>query len=116
MSLTAAQLRRIRQRTKDIRAAINALDYVSSGTLHTRTKVCGRPNCRCAQDPAARHGPYFEWSRRIQSRLLHRVISEPQAQWVQRAIANHRLILRLLSEWEQHTAEELLQGPAEQDR
>jgi hypothetical protein len=36
--------------------------YLSSGTLIQRTKVCGNPNCHCARDPAARHGPYSEAS------------------------------------------------------
>ena len=38
------------------------MEYLSSGTLLKRMKVCGNPRCHCASDPAARHGPYFEWS------------------------------------------------------
>jgi hypothetical protein len=71
---------RIRQRTKELRRAISAMDFVASGTLHTRTKVCGRKNCRCAVDPDARHGPYYEWSRRQEGRLVHSVVTAEQAQ------------------------------------
>ena len=56
------------------------MDYVASGTLHSRTKVCGRSNCRCADDPSARHGPYHEWSRRTGGRLVHHVITAQQAE------------------------------------
>jgi hypothetical protein len=108
--MKAKQKKRIRKRTIEIRRAISAMDHVSSGTLQTRTKVCGRPNCRCATDPDYRHGPYYEWNRRIDGRLVHRIISEQQAELVAQAIANYREILRLLSLWERETAEEILDG------
>ncbi|MEA3409289.1 MAG: DUF6788 family protein [Candidatus Eisenbacteria bacterium] len=101
----------MRQRTKELRRVISGMDYVASGTLHTRTKVCGKKNCRCADDPAARHGPYHEWSRRQNGRLVHSVITEQQAALFVRAIDNHREILTLLALWERETAAELLQAP-----
>jgi len=101
--------RRLRQRTKELRQAITAVDFVASGTLHVRTKVCGRPNCHCATDPKARHGPYYEWSRRQEGRLVHKVIPESLAPRVQQALDNHRRIKTLLAEWEQETVKELLE-------
>ena len=99
---------RIRQRTRALRRAISAMDYVASGTLHSRTKVCGRSNCRCADDPSARHGPYHEWSRRIGGRLVHHVISAQQADIIARAIENHRELQELVARWEEETASEVL--------
>jgi len=100
---------RLRQRTRELRRAISALDFVASGSLHVRTKVCGRPNCHCATDPKARHGPYYEWSRRQDGRLVHRVIPETLALQVQQALDNHRQIKALLAQWEQETVKELLE-------
>lgn len=101
--------RRLRERTRELRRAIAAMDFVTSGTLHVRTKVCGRPNCRCATDPEARHGPYYEWSRRQGGRLVHRVIPAALAPRVQQALDNRRRIQALLAEWEQETVKELLE-------
>lgn len=109
----------MRQRTKELRRAISAMDYVASGTLHTRTKVCGRKNCRCADDPEARHGPYYEWSRRLDGRLVHSVITEQQAELVARAIDNYREVQRLLALWHRETEDELLAtlpGPVDSKR
>lgn len=106
--MTEKQKKRIRRRTIEIRRAISAMNYVSSGTLHVRTKVCGRPNCRCAADPAYRHGPYYEWSRSIDGRIVHKILSERQADLVTQAISNYREVLRLLSLWEGETTEEIL--------
>lgn len=99
---------RIRQRTRELRRAISAMDFVASGTLHTRTKVCGRKNCRCAVDPAARHGPYYEWSRRQAGRLVHSVVTPEQARLFTQAISGHREIQKLLARWERETAKEIL--------
>jgi hypothetical protein len=54
-------LQQARERIARIRATINEMEHLSSGTLLRRMKVCGKPGCRCADDPDARHGPYYEW-------------------------------------------------------
>lgn len=92
------------------------MDYVASGTLHSRTKVCGRPNCRCATDPRARHGPYQEWSRRSEGRLVHRILTAPQAERIARAIANYRELLALVARWEEETAAYALDDDLERKR
>jgi len=107
---------RIRQRTLALRRAISAMDYVASGTLHSRTKVCGRSNCRCADDPSARHGPYHEWSRRSGGRLVHHVITAQQAEIIARAIANHRELQELVARWGEETASEVLDLESEKER
>jgi len=84
-----------------IRGQIGSMTLVCSGTLLRRMKVCGKPTCRCAHDPGARHGPYYEWSRLEEGRLIHRVISPRQAKILRQAIANQRKILRLLRKWGQ---------------
>jgi hypothetical protein len=91
------------QRMKEIRDRIQTLDYLCSGSLIRRTKVCGKPTCRCASDPAARHGPYFEWSRLEKGRMVHRVLTADQAEIIRAAIANHRTIRRLIRRWERET-------------
>ena len=100
--------RRLRQRTADLRSRIDAMDYVSSGTLHSRTRPCGKTNCRCADDTEAWHGPYHDWTRRKNGRLVHSAVSPEQASLIRRAIANRREIERLLARWEDETVAEIL--------
>lgn len=102
--------KRLRQRTAPLRRQISAMDYACSGTLHSRTKVCGQATCRCAVDATARHGPYHEWRRRKDGRLVHSVLAAEQVEVVERAIANRREIDRLLAAWEEESALEIL-GP-----
>jgi hypothetical protein len=107
---------RIRARVQELRRLIGRMDFVASGTMHVRTKVCGRKNCRCATDPDQRHGPYNEWTRSKDGKLQHRVVTPDQARLLQRAIANHREIQSLLARWEEETASEILNPKPEERR
>jgi len=98
-----AALTDVRQKIAAIHAALSAVEYLSSGTLLKRTKVCGNPRCRCANDRAARHGPYFEWSHLKAGKLRHRTLTPKQAQLMRLAIANHRKVKKLLRAWEVQT-------------
>ncbi|MGH8132277.1 MAG: DUF6788 family protein [Steroidobacteraceae bacterium] len=86
-----------------IHRALSAMWYLSSGTLLKRTKLCGNPGCHCATDPAARHGPYYEWSYLKAGKLRHRTLTPPQAELMRSAIANYRKARKLLRAWEVQT-------------
>lgn len=92
-----------RARIARIRDALGRIDYLCSGTLLERTKMCGRPGCACATDPAARHGPYFEWGHMRAGKLVHRQVSAQHAAALRRAITNYRLARKLLRDWEVET-------------
>ncbi len=92
-----------RQRIVRIREALTGVDYLCSGTLLQRTKVCGKAGCRCARDPNARHGPYYEWGHMQGGKLVHRTLSPEQAVILQLAIDNYRNVKRLLRDWEVET-------------
>jgi hypothetical protein len=96
-------IKRALERIARIREALNAIDYLCSGTLLQRTKVCGKPGCRCAQDPSARHGPYYEWGHMKGGKLVHRTVTPEQATILQLAIANHRKAKKLMQAWEDET-------------
>ncbi len=98
------------KRMETIRRQIARIDLICSGTLIKRTKVCGKPNCRCARDPSNRHGPYFEWNRWQDGRLRHAALSREQARQIRRAQNNYQRLLRILARWEDESAEAIL-GP-----
>ena len=100
---TETIIKKALERIARIRDTISRIDYLCSGTLLQRTKVCGKPGCRCAQDPSARHGPYFEWGHMRGGKLVHRTVSPEQATILQLAIANHRKAKKLMQAWEEET-------------
>ena len=101
MPVTAeVRLAKAHARIAEIHRILATLRYLSSGTLLKRTKLCGNPRCRCASDPAARHGPYYEWSYLKGGKLRHRTLTAAQAERMQLAIANYRKAKKLLKAWE----------------
>lgn len=106
--LDPALERALRRRSRAIQEALETMTLVCSGTLSTRTKVCGKKTCRCAVDPDARHGPYHEWTRSLDGRYRHSVVSPRQAELIELGIANHREIQRLERLWDQETAGAIL--------
>jgi hypothetical protein len=100
---TETALADIQARIAEIQHALAAMQYLSSGTLLKRTKRCGNPRCRCATDPGARHGPYYEWSYKQAGKLRHLTLTARQAELMRLAIANSRRVKKLLRAWEQQT-------------
>jgi hypothetical protein len=100
---TDTALAEIQARIAEIQHALAAVQYLSSGTLLKRTKRCGNPRCRCATDPSARHGPYYEWSYKQAGKLRHLTLTARQAELMRLAIANSRRVKKLLRAWEQQT-------------
>jgi hypothetical protein len=78
------------------------------GTLQRRMTVCGKPGCRCARDPAARHGPYYEWTHLDQGRLVNHRLSAQEARRFVQAIRNYRRLKRLLAKWQQASVQAML--------
>jgi len=96
-------LQRARERIDGIRASLAGFELICSGTLSERMKTCGKPTCRCATDPTARHGPYYQWIRMRAGKPAQRYVSEQQAQILRQAIDNYRAVKKLLREWEEST-------------
>jgi hypothetical protein len=86
-----------------IRKRIAEFDLACSGTLHVRTKTCGQKECRCRTGPEHRHGPYYEWTRRREGRLVHTNLGPEQVQVLKQAIRNYRKIQAELQRWEGET-------------
>ena len=91
------------ERIDRIRASLSEIDYLSSGTLLERMKVCGYANCRCHRDPNGRHGPHYQWDRMKAGRLVHRNVTPEQAAFLRRAIANYQKAKKLMKAWEDET-------------
>jgi len=102
-SSVAQRIKQSREKIGRIRAALSEIEYLSSGTLHKRTKVWGRPSCRHAKDPSARHGPYYEWGHMSGGKRVHGVVTPEQAGLLQHAIDNQRHAKKLMRAWQEQT-------------
>jgi hypothetical protein len=85
------------------------------GSLSERTIKCSKPGCACADDPKARHGPYFSLTRAVQGKTHSRFLTAEQAAIAHRQIeAGHEFRSKLDAYWEgcEDWADRELEGSA----
>lgn len=61
-------------------AGIAATAGALPGSVVVRMMPCGKPNCRCKEDPPRLHGPYYQWTRKIGGKTRTRNLSAEQLQ------------------------------------
>jgi hypothetical protein len=90
-----------------IAAGFAAAGFALPGTLIVRAYECGKPRCRCHASPAARHGPYAEWTRKIGGKTITRRLTAQQLTAWQPPFDNARKLRALLAELQELTLEVL---------
>ncbi len=87
---TTERLAAYERRYRDLAAQIADIGFISAGTLLERSTRCGTPTCRCHAEPPQLHGPYWQWSTKIDGKTVTRRLSPAQAALYQEWIANDR--------------------------
>ncbi|MHB1488744.1 MAG: DUF6788 family protein [Acidimicrobiales bacterium] len=97
--LDAAHRAEARQIATEL-AAIARSGLVLPGSISERHTRCGRSNCACHRDPPRRHGPYFQWTRKVANKTVGRWLSAEQRDDYQVWVDNDRRARELLSRLE----------------
>ena len=79
-----------------LKGALATLGYFCKGTVLSRTFKCGRATCPCRQDPARRHGPYFEWTYKVAGKTVYHRLSPQEARVYKEGAAEYRKLKSLL--------------------
>jgi type II secretory pathway component PulJ len=88
------------QRFGQARQELLQLDYFLKGTVLKRMMKCGRPQCACHRDPVKRHGPYFEWTYKINGKTVNVKLSPQAAPLYLAATKQHRKLKAVLTRME----------------
>lgn len=75
---SARQLARVRERYQQLAAELAQVGFMLKGSLVQRFLPCGTPGCHCHGDPPQLHGPYWQWSRRVQGKTESRMLTADQ--------------------------------------
>jgi hypothetical protein len=71
------------------------------GSLSERTIKCSKPRCACAQNPNARHGPYYSLTRAVRGKTQSRFLTAEQAALAREQIeAGRAFPTKLEAYWE----------------
>lgn len=92
------------------KAEIGEIDIVLRGTLTERYMPCGRKGCRCQARLAKLHGPYFQWTTKVDGKTKTVRLRHDEVPFNQEWIANGRNLDQIIKAWEQigHTAAQLI--------
>jgi hypothetical protein len=105
------------QRFRQAQQELQQLDYFLKGTVLKRMMKCGQPKCACHRDPAQRHGPYFEWTYKVNGKTVNVKLSPQAAPLYQAATKRNRKLKTVLAKMERlsRTALARLAKDAEKD-
>jgi hypothetical protein len=83
-----------------IAAALGDAGFALPGTVLVRSYPCGKPACRCHGDPPRLHGPYIQWTRKVDNKTVTRRLSEEQWEQFRAWFDNAKRLRELLAELE----------------
>jgi hypothetical protein len=89
-----------RAEARRVTAAIAKVGFVLPGTLSHRLTRCGRAGCHCHADPPQLHGPYWQWTRKVRSKTITRLLTDDQVADYQDWFDNAKKIRGLIAELE----------------
>ena len=87
---TKQQLAAYERRYRDLAAQLADIGYIAAGSLAQRHNRCGTKTCRCHADPPQLHGPYWQWTAKVDGKTVNRRLTQAEAERYQEWIANDR--------------------------
>lgn len=82
--MSSARLAKIEERYEVLRQKLGKIGYISHGSVYRR--------------PAGQSGARFTWSSKVKNKTVSLALTEEQADWLERAIAEHRELKSILTE------------------
>ena len=91
---------RYSERLHELRQEFRQLEFFCKGTLLKRMMKCGKAQCACRQDPAKRHGPYFEWTYKAKGKTVNVKLTPEVMPMFRAASQQYRKLRSLLNRLE----------------
>jgi hypothetical protein len=88
------------KRYEELKRAITALGFFRYGSLVRRFMPCGKTGCRCQALPPELHGPYYQWTRKVDGKTVTVRLSKQEAALLQTWTANGRQLDHILAQME----------------
>jgi hypothetical protein len=83
-----------------IAVELGSSGFALPGTILVRHICCKKPGCRCCADPPQLHGPYYQWTRRVDGKTQTRLLTAEQMERYRGWFDNARRLRALTSELE----------------
>lgn len=94
---TASELAGYERRYRELAAQLADVGYIAAGSLAQRYNRCGKPSCRCHADPPQMHGPYWQWTAKVNGKTVNRRLTSTEAELYQEWIDNDRQLRDIIT-------------------
>lgn len=81
---------------EELKSELAEVGYLVLGSVTERRMTCSTATCACHVNPAARHGPYYQWSWKEAGRTVSCYLDQDRAKLCRKWIANSRRLDRTL--------------------
>lgn len=101
---TTERLAAHESRYRDLAEAIAEIGFIQAGSITQVHNRCGKPNCRCHADPPQPHGPYWQWTTKVNGKTVTRRLTAREARLYRQWIDNDRQLRALIGQMRQVAA------------
>ena len=84
--------------SRELAERVADIGFIAADTITYRHNRCGKPSCRCHADPPQLHGPYHQWTAKVDGKTVTRRLSENQARLYPEWIGNGRQLRDLIAQ------------------
>ena len=101
---TTEHLAAYEQRYRELAAELATIGLIHAGSVTRRYTRCATPGCKCHADPPQPHGPYYQWTAKVNGKTVTRRINQSEAELYREWIANDRRLRHLIQQMRQIAA------------
>ncbi|MHB1583620.1 MAG: DUF6788 family protein [Acidimicrobiales bacterium] len=92
------------RRYRELAEQLASIGLIASGSVLQRYTHCTSAGCRCHADPPQPHGPYYQWTAKVNGKTVTRRLSASEAALYKEWIDNDRKMRRLIAQMRQLAA------------
>jgi hypothetical protein len=90
---------KLRKRLARCKEGLRGIDLVLQGSLTERWMPCGRAGCRCQAEPPELHGPYYQWTAKVDGKTKTLRLQKEDLETFRAWIAEGRRLEEYIREW-----------------
>lgn len=94
---SSARLQPLADRFAALRRQLETIDFMLQGSVTKRWLACAGAGCRCRADPPRRHGPYWDWTRKVKGKTVSVRLTPEEARTYLEWIGNRKRFERVVS-------------------
>ncbi len=101
---TTERLAAHQARYAELARRVADVGFIAAGSITHRYTRCASPGCRCNADPSQPHGPYYQWTAKVNGKTVTRRLTQDEAHLYQTWITNDRQLRAIITEMRQVAA------------